>query len=67
MRLKSHQYIPTDYPSVFVVAVGCDPRHADRLRPRQQGQDVVGPTTAVAFTSTRVSSDYLAGFVAMYI
>jgi len=41
MRLGGHQYIPADYPSVFVVAGGCDPRHADRLRPRQRGRDVV--------------------------
>jgi len=40
MRLGSHQYIPADYPSVFVVAGRCDPRHADRLRPRQRGRDV---------------------------
>ena len=41
MRLKSHQYIPADYPSVFVVVAGCDPRHADRLCPRQRGRGVV--------------------------
>jgi len=41
---ESHQYIPADYPSVLVVAAGCDPQLCPRRRRRRRQAFVETPS-----------------------